>query len=1373
MMDPPSSRRTGRRSSNNSSPSISSYLLQGFVFLITLYALGIILWQHYHISLGISDIGSIITSTKDAFVTESLNSRRAAANNDNGGAVHENDKSWSDILPAHDSFIGMFSGGGSDGDDATNGHEQGGGDGTIIPMDLSVNFLKVITKAPGAPPEPPLASSSSNSRPSEDFLPVVTPSEVTFRWAHRAKSGSNAEDIAKITSYQLVVRKSEELNSGEGAIVWDTQMVSLSNGNMPDSVDWKDANNNAIIVGQILQWRVTIWDAANKSHSSAWSKFAVGPSTENDWEGTQWIVHPSDMDTFDKNKNGNADPHDCEQWKKRRPLPLFRRMITSKELHSSDDESDSISSALLIMSGLGSFRASFDGVPLTTSGPIDPPFTDYSKRVMYRGFDVTSFLSGDNNDHAIGVTMGSGWWDHRPVSGMAKPKLLPRGPATVIAQLFITYTSGKTRSVGQTGADGENNGWQVSRGHIRESDLFTGEMVDLGVQADMEGWDTSKEFSAITVGVTELENNPYQQINKWTKPVPYITEVTGEERKQDMAVRAKALGRADAIKFDRHHNVAAPIGKLVPHEIPPVMAMERIPAEEIHDLGGGRWLLDYGKAFSGMLHFDDGVPTPIVPDGNVYPRAHGYKAATAKGGSFITVIYGESLEMTTGDINRVLTAGLGLHDGGPRHVSKKEGHTRNSYCFPDDHDAILSQKDIYIVSKSSDKKAFSQARQSHFTTHSFRFAEVCCSAEPPKNAHALLYRTAVDEWGTFDSSNVNMNGGYELVKNAMASNMLSVQSDCPHREKLPYGGDLVADSPAAMHMYDMSSFYKKTVNDWLEAQWDNGAYTETSVWQDLNDYAGIGHGAGETVWATAPPVLTVRHMQHYGDTTLLQYSLESHVKWIDFLDKYFEAGMHEKGYDDELDTYNGQKSGLGDWLAMRSRDTYLTHTAFYMAAGRCVAYIARKVGMKDIEEKGMAVAKKIQDRIVRLYLKNGKENFDFPKGSASHTPGPELSLFSKIVPGEKRCVVLKNWFRRSGHSWPGDEERKFLSHTTESDKAAMVETGELSKRGNDWSMGWSQWQGFNEGIFAIRYAMKTLSDMGFHNVAVRKAVGFGFATPEYMMRHNATTMWESWWRSEDLYSRNHPMLGAVSEWMATSAAGVGHYPTTTGSKKMLFWPRFPKSATYLAYASATQGTIKGDYSIAWRFEDLPEEKSQYDSAVVKVRVRFVVPPGGEAVLRPLVITSSSTTVMLSQATTIPDLCNAKTLTKDKCTQRRKDRLGFPFSWEYDRFEEKWHKHESGKSIGTPCESFLFHSSLDGTKWGKEMDATDGFSKRDDIQIEPGMYELVFTNWQLEKEVEGTGRIGNIPEYYESDDQGPYCKDSSEFEWNIDDATHII
>mmetsp|Transcript_16687 Transcript_16687/g.30306 ORF Transcript_16687/g.30306 Transcript_16687/m.30306 type:complete len:1349 (+) Transcript_16687:172-4218(+) len=1337
------------RRRQSSSPSLYTKLLQVIILTIALYAVGIVLWQNSHLNADLPDMASIISSTKDAFISagSSSLSRKTVS-----------ESSW------------LFPDTGEEKDEDNVSDDGDGGGGAILPIDLSVNFLQRITRAPGAPPEPLMAPSASTARAPEDFLPVVVPSEVTFRWAHRARAGSLYEDSSKIKAYRIIVRKAK--THGEGSVVWDSKKVNVvEEDGVPDSVDWGESTTPE--VGQILEWKVQVWDAKGMEGSSNWSKFAVGPEGEHNWKGG-WITHPSDMDTFDKKSGVSGD--ECGLWKLRRPLPLFRAQITSQDLlnGSSDDQ---ISSALLVISGLGSFRVSFDGVPLSTSGPIDPPFTDYSKRVMYRGFDVTPFLLGDNGkmaqSHVIGVTLGSGWWDHRPVSGMAKPKLLPRGPVTVIAQVMITYTSGKTRVVGQTGGDGVN--WQVSRGHIRESDLFTGEMVDLGVLGGMEGWDTSTGWSANSDIQTDSKN-PYQEINKWIQPVSYRTEVTGEQRKQEMALKAKAMERSEAKSFPRRDNFAAPIGKLVPHEIPPVMAMERIAPDEIFDLGGGRWLIDYGKAFSGMLHFDEGVPTPIIPDDKRYPRAHGFKAASERGDSFITVIYGESLEMTTGDINRVLVAGLGQHDGGPRHVSKKEGHTKNAYCFPDDHDGILSQKDVYVVSKASkaDGKAlFSQARQSHFTTHSFRFAEVCCSAEPPRNAHALVYRTAVSEWGTFDSSNVLINGGYELVKNAMVSNMLSVQSDCPHREKLPYGGDLVADSPAAMHMFDMSSFYKKTVQDWLDAQWDNGAYTETSVWQDLNDYAGIGHGAGETVWATAPPVLTVRHMQHYGDIKLLEHSLAAHVRWVDFLDKYFEAGMLIKGYDEELDEYHGQKSGLGDWLAMRSRDTFLTHTAFYMAAARCVAYIARKVGDEKMTRKSLAQAEIIRKRIASLYLMNGKDDFDFPRGHASHTPGPEMSLFSRIVPGEKRCVVLKNWFKRSGSIWPGDEETLFLKELDESYAQEMVRTGELVKESDGYHMGWSQWQGFNEGIFAIRYALKTLSDMGFHHIALRKAAGFGFATSEYMMRHNATTMWESWWRSEDLYSRNHPMLGAMAEWMSSSVAGVSHYPTTTGARKMLFWPRFPKSATTLEYASATQGTVRGDYSIAWRFEDLPADKSQYNSATVQVRVRFLVPPGGEGVVRPPVIASSKTTATLRHATIAPDLINAKSSTSKECKRRRKARLGFSYSWEFDREKEKWYKHESGKAIGTPCESYLFHSSLDKTKWDNGMDITSAFSQKTDMPIAPGLYEILFTNWPLEKEIEGTGRIGNIPEYYNSNDLGPYCKDSSTFEWDIDDGTHII
>ena len=318
-----------------------------------------------------------------------------------------------------------------------------------------------------------------------------------------------------------------------------------------------------------------------------------------------------------------------------------------------------------------------------------------------------------------------------------------------------------------------------------------------------------------------------------------------------------------------------------------------------------------------------------------------------------------------------------------------------------------------------------------------------------------------------------------------------------------YGGDLVADSPAALHFFDMSTFYSKTINDWLNAQWENGAYTETSVWQDLNDYAGIGHGAGETgemsvtrfciefisllnayhyfstysVWASAPPVLTVRHYQNYADKSLLKKSLPHHVKWLDFLDKYFDEGMLRKGYNEDLSEYGGEKSGLSDWLSLRGRDTWLTHTGFYMASARCVAYIAHALRDEKILNKGLAKAKQIQDRITRLYTQNG-EKFDCPECSNSLTPGPEMSLFSRIVPGDKRCDALRNYFQRSGSFWPGDEEKLFLSELkNETLLQEMVNNGELTKEGETYWFGWSQWEGFNEGIFGIRYSMKTLSEM--------------------------------------------------------------------------------------------------------------------------------------------------------------------------------------------------------------------------------------------------------------------------------------------------------
>ena len=57
----------------------------------------------------------------------------------------------------------------------------------------------------------------------------------------------------------------------------------------------------------------------------------------------------------------------------------------------------------------------------------------------------------------------------------------------------------------------------------------------------------------------------------------------------------------------------------------------------------------------GMVRFEEGLPNPIVPE--IYPRGHTVSTLNPDE-EFITVVYGESIEPLTGDINIAIVAGM-------------------------------------------------------------------------------------------------------------------------------------------------------------------------------------------------------------------------------------------------------------------------------------------------------------------------------------------------------------------------------------------------------------------------------------------------------------------------------------------------------------------------------------------------------------------------------------------------------------------------------------------------------------------------------------------------------------------------------------------
>ena len=173
-------------------------------------------------------------------------------------------------------------------------------------------------------------------------------------------------------------------------------------------------------------------------------------------------------------------------------------------------------------------------------------------------------------------------------------------------------------------------------------------------------------------------------------------------------------------------------------------------------------------------------------------------------------------------------------------------------------------------------------------------------------------------------------------------------------------------------------------------------------------------------------------------------------------------------------------------LALAPRDTWLTHHAYLMASARAVAYLANRMEDKDDEVAvARGLADKVQKKINSLYMKN--DGFRLRDG-VDWTPGPDLGLFARIVPGPRRCAVLKGMIRLSGSDepmiWPGEEERLFYQHLNLSDFKKMLETGKVRLDGtngdnDELDIIWKRRNSMHEGILAVRYKSQSLVRHGF------------------------------------------------------------------------------------------------------------------------------------------------------------------------------------------------------------------------------------------------------------------------------------------------------
>jgi alpha-L-rhamnosidase len=619
------------------------------------------------------------------------------------------------------------------------------------------------------------------------------------------------------SAWQILVASNPRTLAEDKSDLWDSGKVAASRS------PFVRYAGKPLAAGQRGHWKVRCWDADGKP--SGWSAPAiweVAPHSPADWQGARWI------------NDGRAIPTRDEDFYQPDPAPLLRREFTLAK---------PVARARLHVAGLGLCYASLNGERLTDQF-LDPPWTAFDKRILFRTLDVTAHVTQGTN--CLGLTLGNGWYNPLPLrmwGGRNIRDSLATGRPRAIACLVAEHPDGTRTSIA-TGP-----GWTTTSGPTLRNSIYLGEERD--ARRALPGWDRAG-FDAST----------------WQP-----ARVTDE-----------------------------PLEPLQPLAMLPVRAGTQIPAVAVTTPSPGVHIVVFGRNFTGVPEVDLKVPADTR----------------------IVFRFGELLT-TSGTLNPLTSV-----CGQIKRTRKAPDGSEISVGGPG-APAIAWQQDVFIA-----RGGGPETYRPDFTFHGFRFMEITGLPEPPAAAacRGIPLHTELPDAGTFACADERLNKIQEMCRRTFLANVVSVQSDCPHRERFGYGGDIVATSEAFLMNFDMAGFYAKTVRDWADAARPDGRFTDTAPFVGI-DYCGVG-------WAMVHPLLLEQLHQHYGNRSLIEEQLPAAIRWLDG-----EAGRRKQGL---------VTSGLGDHEALAKAGGPVLTTPMFIDSAHRVARLARLTGRNDDAARCEAMA---------------------------------------------------------------------------------------------------------------------------------------------------------------------------------------------------------------------------------------------------------------------------------------------------------------------------------------------------------------------------------------------------------------------------------
>lgn len=426
----------------------------------------------------------------------------------------------------------------------------------------------------------------------------------------------------------------------------------------------------------------------------------------------------------------------------------------------------------------------------------------------------------------------------------------------------------------------------------------------------------------------------------------------------------KEIDGWDTFGFDdsawRNVNIAtAKIGKLQAQNQPPIKITGKLSPVKLTEPKQNVYIFDMGQNYSGWVILK----------------------VEADAGTQIKLRYGELL-YEDGTLNG-MTGVAGQIKG-----KIKDGSLRGGLFAPD----TAWQSDTYIAGGNG-----IEYYTPRFTFHAFRYVEVTgYPGKPPIDAiKGLCLNSNLNKTGFFECSNKLFNDIQKITEWTFLSNVFSVQSDCPHRERFGYGGDIAVTTDAFIYNFDMSNFYSKAVRDFAEAAHPGGMLTDTAPFVGI-EFCGIG-------WALAHPLLLLELYQYYGNVSLIEEQYETARKW-------FELVISEN---DLIITH-----GLSDHESLSPIPVPEMVTPLFYKSAKIMTKLAEVINRTEDAEKYKIFSERIKKAYLEKFLAKGTGKF------APNTQGSQsFALFTGIAQKDEInnavSELVKNIDEHNGHLTTG------------------------------------------------------------------------------------------------------------------------------------------------------------------------------------------------------------------------------------------------------------------------------------------------------------------------------------------------------------------